>query len=40
MYGPANKSISIFVGDDLGKDKKCAENFGIRWLSPEQFRDS
>lgn len=39
-YGPANKSTSLFIGDDLQKDKGASENFGIRWLSPEQFRDS
>ena len=40
QFGPANKSVSLMIGDDLQRDKGVAENFGIRWLSPEQFRDS
>ena len=40
LFGPADKDHSIFVGDDLQKDKVAAEKFGIKWISPEQFRDS
>ena len=37
-YGKADKETSLFVGDSLKDDKGAADNFGIRFMTAEEFR--
>ncbi len=38
-YGEADKATSLFIGDSLDKDGGIAKNFGIKYMTTEEFKE-